>query len=44
MIDTWPCCMCKTHEDLRMVQNPFGDMHVICKSCVPAFNKMWVKE
>jgi len=36
------CCMCKTTQgELNMTRNPFGDIHIVCKPCIPKWAIFW---
>jgi hypothetical protein len=38
----WPCCICSSMENIILKQNPWGDLHMVCKPCVPLFvEKFW---
>jgi len=35
----WPCCICADEDDLTMWQNPWGDVHVVCVTCLPTLKE-----
>jgi hypothetical protein len=35
----WPCCICGSCKDIDLKQNPWGDLHMVCKPCYPKFVK-----
>jgi len=35
----WPCCVCGSRVHLHITRNLFGDLHIVCWDCLPAFNK-----
>ena len=38
------CNMCNNEYEV-MMQNPWGDIHILCKDCVPKFKAhFWPKE
>jgi hypothetical protein len=35
------CCICKNQVNLTIHRNPWGDLCMVCKSCITHFYNHW---